>query len=75
MNNLGDVPVKVKVVVGSKVLTVDELQSLKNNEVIQLDQMAGSLADVYVNDKLLAKAEIVLVGDFLGVKIKELISK
>lgn len=72
---LKDIPLKIKVVVGTKTLTIEELQAVKNNEVLQLDQLAGTLAEVYANDKLIAYAEIVLMGEHFGIKIKELVLK
>ena len=70
-----DVPVTVRVVLGQSRMSVEELVSLKRGEVLTLNKKAGDFADVFVNDRLIARGEIVLVDGSLGITLTELASE
>ena len=68
-----DVKVKVTVQLGSCQLPMREVLELASGTVIQLSQQASDPVGLYVNDKLIAYGEVVVVEDSFGIKITELI--
>ncbi|WP_020180730.1 flagellar motor switch protein FliN [Methylopila sp. M107] len=68
-----DVPVAVSAVLGRAKLEVRNLMKLKPGAIIELDRKIGEAIDIYVNDRLVARGEIVLVEDQLGVTMTEII--
>ncbi|WND02740.1 flagellar motor switch protein FliN [Temperatibacter marinus] len=68
-----DVPVKVQAVLGKSVLEVNNLLKLAPGAVIELDRKVGEAIDIYVNNRLVARGEVVLVEDHLGVTMTEII--
>jgi flagellar motor switch protein FliN/FliY len=70
---LFDVPVKVSAVLGRARMDVSELLKLGPGAVLELDRKVGEAIDIYVNDRLVARGEVVLVEDKLGVTMTEII--
>lgn len=68
-----DVPVKVQAVLGRSNLEVSQLLKLAPGAVIELDRKIGEAIDIYVNNRLVARGEVVLVEDHLGVTMTEII--
>lgn len=68
-----DVPVKVSAILGRSRMDVSELLKLRNGQVVELDRKVGEAIDIYVNDRLVARGEVVLVEDQLGVTMTEII--
>jgi flagellar motor switch protein FliN/FliY len=68
-----DVPVQVSDVRGSSRMDVAELLKLSPGSVLELDRRVGEAIDIYVNDRLVARGEVVLVEDKLGVTMTEII--
>ena len=68
-----DVKVKVTVQLGSCHLPMREVLELAPGTVIQLNQQASDPVGLYVNDKLIAYGEVVVVEDSFGIKITELV--
>jgi flagellar motor switch protein FliN/FliY len=68
-----DVKVKVTVQLGSCQLTMREVLELAPGAVVQLNQHASDPVGLYVNDKLVAYGEVVVVEDNFGIKITELV--
>ncbi len=68
-----DVPVHVRAVLGRAVMDVGTLKQLQRGAVVELDRRIGELVDVYVNDRLVARGELVLVDDQLGVSMTEIV--
>ena len=68
-----DVPVKVSAVLGRSRMEVSELLKLSTGAVVELDRKVGEAIDIYVNDRLVARGEVVLVEDRLGVTMTEII--
>lgn len=68
-----DVPVKVSAVLGRARMEVGELLRLGPGAVLELDRKVGEAIDIYVNDRLVARGEVVLVEDKLGVTMTEII--
>ena len=70
---LPDVKVKITVQLGSSQLPMREVMELQPGSVIQLNQLANDPVGLYVNDKLIAYGEVVVVEDNFGIKITELV--
>ena len=68
-----DVPVQVSAVLGRARMEVGELLRLGPGTVLELDRKVGEAIDIYVNNRLVARGEVVLVEDKLGVTMTEII--
>ena len=68
-----DVPVSVSAVLGRTRMEVGELMNLAPGTVLELDRRVGEAIDIYVNDRLVARGEVVLVDEKLGVTMTEII--
>jgi flagellar motor switch protein FliN/FliY len=68
-----DVPVQVSAVLGRTRLQVGELLKLGPGTVLELDRKVGEAIDIYVNNRLVARGEVVLVEDKLGVTMTEIV--
>jgi len=68
-----DVPVQVSAVLGRSRMDVGQLLKLGPGTVLELDRKVGEAIDIYVNDRLVARGEVVLVEDKLGVTMTEII--
>jgi flagellar motor switch protein FliN len=68
-----DVPVKVSAVLGRARMEVGELLKMGPGTVLELDRKVGEAIDIYVNNRLVARGEVVLVEDKLGVTMTEII--
>jgi flagellar motor switch protein FliN len=69
-----DVPLKVSVELGRTKLLVNDLLQLGQGSVIELDKMAGEPMEIYVNDKLVALGEVVVVNEKFGVRLTDVMS-
>lgn len=70
---LYDVPVQVSAVLGRARMDVASLMKLGRGAIVELDRKVGEAIDVYVNNRLVARGEVVLVEDQLGVTMTEII--
>lgn len=68
-----DVPVTVSAVLGKSSMEVSHLLKLAKGTIVELDRKVGEAIDIYVNDRLVARGEVVLVEDRLGVTMTEII--
>jgi flagellar motor switch protein FliN/FliY len=68
-----DVPVKVSAVLGRARMEFGELLKLAPGTVLELDRKVGEAIDIYVNNRLVARGEVVLVEEKLGVTMTEII--
>jgi flagellar motor switch protein FliN/FliY len=68
-----DVPVTVSAVLGKSAMEVSQLLKLCKGTIVELDRKVGEAIDIYVNDRLVARGEVVLVEDRLGVTMTEII--
>ncbi|TLP48162.1 MULTISPECIES: flagellar motor switch protein FliN [Cohaesibacter] len=68
-----DVPVRVSAILGRAKMPVSELLNLDVGNVLELDRKVGEAVDIYVNARLVARGEVVLVEDKLGVTMTEII--
>ena len=74
IEQLQDVILTVKLVLGKTRLTIRELLELKPGKVVDLDRLAGETVDLVVNDKVIAKGEVVVIDDNFGVRVVTLLS-
>ena len=74
MQMLSDLSVDVNVRLGSTIMTIKELINLFPGSVVELDRMAGENCDLYVNDVIIGKGEVVVINDNFGLRITEIIS-
>ena len=68
-----DVPVVVSAVLGSSRMPIGDLLRLSPGAVLELDRKVGEAIDIFVNNRLVARGEVVLVEDRLGVTMTEII--
>jgi flagellar motor switch protein FliN/FliY len=68
-----DVPVTVSAVLGKSAMEVSQLLKLARGTIVELDRKVGEAIDIYVNDRLVARGEVVLVEDRLGITMTEII--
>lgn len=68
-----DVPVRVSVILGKTKMPISSLLKMNVGTVFELDRQVGEAIDIYVNERLVARGEIVLVEDRLGVTMTEII--
>ncbi|EIZ78725.1 flagellar motor switch protein [Novosphingobium sp. Rr 2-17] len=68
-----DVPVTVQAVLGRARIAIGALMQLKENAVIELDRRVGEPVDIFVNNRLIARGEVVLIDNALGVTLTEIV--
>lgn len=68
-----DIPVQVSAVLGKSTMQVNQLLKLGRGAVVELDRKVGEAIDIYVNNRLVARGEVVVVEDRLGVTMTEII--
>ena len=68
-----DVPVNISAVLGKAHVDVNSLLKLSSGSVLELDRKVGEAIDIYVNNRLVARGEVVVVEDRLGVTMTEII--
>jgi flagellar motor switch protein FliN/FliY len=68
-----DVPVNIQAVLGRANMEVAALLRLNRGSVIELDRKVGEAIDIYVNNRLVARGEVVVVDERLGVTMTEII--
>lgn len=69
-----DIPLSISVELGRTKMVINDMLQLGQGSVIELDKLAGEPLEVYVNNKLMAKGEVVLVNDKFGVRLTDIIS-
>jgi len=68
-----DIPVQVSAVLGKTTMAISSLLKLGRGAVVPLDRKVGEAIDIYVNNRLVARGEVVVVEDRLGVTMTEII--
>jgi len=71
---LYDVPLQISVEVGRSKILLRDLLKMGEGYVIELDKLAGEPLDLYVNSRLIARGEAVMVGDKFGIRLTDVIS-
>ncbi|WP_420489251.1 flagellar motor switch protein FliN [Neobacillus niacini] len=67
-----DIPLEIVVELGRTKKKISEVLELTSGSIVELDKMAGEPVDVYVNNKLIAKGEVIVIEEHFGVRIKEI---
>ncbi len=70
---LYDIPVSITVVLGRTNIEVTDLLALESGDIVELDRKVGESVDILVNNRLVARGEVVLVEDRLGITMTEII--
>ena len=70
---VSDIPVQISVVLGKTSMQVNQLLKLGRGAVVELDRKVGEPVDIYVNNRLVARGEVVVVEDKIGVTMTEII--
>lgn len=68
-----DIPVQISAVLGKSSMPVNQLLKLGRGAVVELDRKVGEAIDIYVNNRLVARGEVVVVEDKLGITMTEII--
>lgn len=68
-----DVPVKVQAVLGRARMDIGKLMQLKTGDVVELDRRVGEPVDIFVNNRMIARGEVVLIDSALGVTLTEIV--
>lgn len=75
LNLLLDIPLKVTVELGRTSKLIREILEMSQGSIIELDKLAGEPVDILVNNKLIAKGEVVVIEENFGVRVTDIISK
>lgn len=75
LNMLFDIPLQVTVELGRARRTVKDILRLSPGSVIELDKLAGEPVDIFVNNKMIAKGEVVVIDENFGVRVTEIASQ
>lgn len=68
-----DIPVQISAVLGKATMQVSQLLKLGRGAVVELDRKVGENIDIYVNNRLVARGEVIVVEDRLGVTMTEIV--
>jgi len=68
-----DIPVQLAAVLGKTSMPVNQLLRLGRGAVVELDRKVGEPIDIYVNNRLVARGEVLVVDDHLGITMTEII--
>ena len=74
IESLLDIPVEISVEIGRTRMPIGDLLSLARGSIVELNRLAGESADIYVNEKLVGKGEIVVASERLGVRVLEIVT-
>ncbi|HTZ17539.1 MAG TPA: flagellar motor switch protein FliN [Dissulfurispiraceae bacterium] len=74
INFILDIPLEVTVVIGRTKILVQELLQLGQGSVVALEKLAGEPMEVYVNDRLIGRGEVVVVNERFGIRLTDIIS-
>lgn len=75
LDMLLDVPLKVTVELGRTNRPIREILDLAPGSIVELDKLAGEPVDILVNEKLIAKGEVVVIDENFGVRVTDIVSK
>jgi len=69
-----DVSLNVRIELGRSRMTIEEILKLRSGSVVTLDKLAGDYVDVLVNDRLVARGEVLVLNDNFCVRVAEIVS-
>lgn len=70
-----DIPLEVRVELGRTKMLINNMLQLAQGSVVELSKSAGEPVEIYVNNKLLGKGEVIVVNERFGIRITEIISQ
>ncbi len=73
MSAVFDIPVRLSAVLGRASMPVNQLLRLGRGAVVELDRKVGEPIDIFVNNRLIARGEVLIVDDHLGITMTEII--
>jgi flagellar motor switch protein FliN/FliY len=73
LESVYDVPIRISAVLGKTKMSVADLLRLSDGAVIELDRKVGEPIDLYVNDRLVARGELIMIDGSLGVTMTEIV--
>ncbi len=74
IESLLDIPVEISVEIGRTRMSIGDVLSLTRGSIVELNRLAGESADIYVNEKLVGKGEVVVANERLGVRVLEIVT-
>ena len=74
MDFLLDIPLEISVELGRTKMLINDLLQLGQGSVIELSKLAGEALDIFANQKLVARGEVVVVNEKYGIRLSEIIS-
>jgi len=72
LESISDIPVEISAVLGKTTMPVSQLLKLGRGAVVKLDRKVGEPIDIFVNNRLIAKGEVVLVENKIGITMTEI---
>lgn len=69
-----DIPLKVSVELGRTKILVQDLLKLHKGSVVELTKLAGEALEILVNDKVVAKGEVIVVNEKFGIRLTDIVS-
>ena len=69
-----DIPLDINVELGKVKMPINELLQLGQGSIIELSKAVGEPLDIYVNNKLIAKGEVVILDDHYGIRVADIIN-
>jgi flagellar motor switch protein FliN len=73
MNFVMDVPVEITIELGRKQMRIADVLKLGPGSVLELDKVSGEPLDIYINNRLIARGEAVVIGERYGVRLTEVL--
>ena len=73
VKEISAVPVNISAVLGRSAMTIGQVLGIRRGAVIELDKKVGDLVELYLNNKLIAYGEIVIVEDRIGITLTEVV--
>jgi flagellar motor switch protein FliN/FliY len=73
LDSVSDIPVEVSAVLGRCSMSVEQLLKLGRGAVVKLDRKVGEPIDIYVNGRLIARGEVVIVENRIGITMTEIL--
>ena len=74
MDFLLDIPLEITVELGKTKITIGDLLKLSQGSVVELDKLTDEPLEIYVNNKLMAQGEVVVVNEKFGIRLTNIIS-
>jgi flagellar motor switch protein FliN/FliY len=75
IENILDVTLEATVELGRTKLSLEKTLGIDTGTVIELDKIAGETVDLYINENIFAKAEVVVIGERYGIRVTELLNR